>query len=202
MYIIIRELDAIEDITDIVLIVNENDNYPDLPSNKIRYAVQKEQNGLGNAIYQAHEYVTEDYFMLLLGDMIYKSKNEVSCCQQLINGFKKVNNQIMGIKKIPKVEISLNGMIKGKKEGNIFTLSAFIEKPELKYALKNKIRYGTFGNYILSKAAMDFFTEKDFPEYMEISGRTNALFGYLMDGQSFDIGVPDNYYKAFSNYSK
>lgn len=202
LYILIRELDKIDSISDIILITNEGDKYTELPSDKIRFAVQKKQDGLGNAIYQAHEYITEDYFMLLLGDMIYKSYSNISCSQQLIDYFNTYNKQIIGLKKIPKNEINLNGMIQGIKKGNSFEISKFIEKPELKYALKNKIKYGTFGNYILSKKAMDFFSTKDFPEYMKNEGIVGGLSGLLINGTSYDIGVPNNYYNTFCNYSK
>lgn len=200
IYILLRELDNCEDIDEIILIKGKEDSY-DFESKKIRYVTQFSPDGLGDAIYKCKDFIKDDYFMVLLGDMIYKSK-KISCTQQLINFHKKHKKMIMGLKIIKIKDKKINGMIKGKRRGRTINITDFVEKPDIKTSIKMKLIYGTFGNYILHKDIFDLLKYADFPEALDIISSHGDLMGYLEKGESFDIGIPRNYYKAFKNFNK
>ena len=50
---------------------------------KVRFIVQKAQEGLGHAVYSAREAIGNEPFLLMLGDHIYRSDGERSCAHSL-----------------------------------------------------------------------------------------------------------------------
>ena len=196
-----RDLYCLDEINKILIVVDNKNDFKEMTHEKIEIIEQPKQIGLGDAIHKCKDYINEDYYMLVLGDMLYKSKKK-NCCQQLLDYHKKVGKQVIGLRKIPLFDIPINGMVSGKKKGRVIEVEDFIEKPGVKYAKTHCIKYGVFGNYVLSKDSFKYLDKMDLCQYLDISCKTIGLDGYIIDGKSFDIGTPKNYYKSFKNYNK
>ncbi|MGD9049730.1 MAG: sugar phosphate nucleotidyltransferase, partial [Anaerolineae bacterium] len=54
---------------------------------RVTFVVQERQEGFGHAVYCAREAIGDEPFLLMLGDHLYRSTNEVSCAQQLIQTY-------------------------------------------------------------------------------------------------------------------
>ena len=49
---------------------------------------QPSPEGFGHAVYQAAGWVADSPFLLLLGDHLYRSRTDISCCRQIMNAFR------------------------------------------------------------------------------------------------------------------
>eukprot|EP01084_Bolivina_argentea_P192216 330026_1 len=143
---------------------------------KIKFIIQKEQLGLGHAVYEARKYINSDKFLLLLGDHLYKTKdcNQLSCIQQLVNYYKKNGCNCYGLQITHQNDIQNFGTISGKwlnngsdnlntkKNDGAVYITEIIEKPNIEYAIKHLQMDGLgrdefltiFGLYILDGARL------------------------------------------------
>lgn len=160
----------------------------------IHYVRQKEQKGLGDAIYCAKQYVENGPFAVLLGDDIIVSK--VPIIKQMTRLYNKYKSPIIGIEKVPKKNISRYGIIKGKKiSEKIFLVEDLIEKPSVKEAPSN---LGIIGRYILTSDIFEAI-EKTKPGVGGEIQLTDALkllnnkvYAYQFQGKRYDTGtIPD-----------
>eukprot|EP00494_Astrolonche_serrata_P031741 UN32010 len=67
-------------------------------SKSIKIVVQKFQDGLGHAVYQAKHLLHNSPFLLMLGDHLYQSLNKLSCVEQLLKQYNGGN--LVGLKKL------------------------------------------------------------------------------------------------------
>jgi UTP--glucose-1-phosphate uridylyltransferase len=112
----------------------------------IHYIRQKEQRGLGDAIYAAKKYVGNEPFAVLLGDTI--SFDKTPCTKQMINVFEEVKAPVIAVEKVPKEKISNYGIISFEKVGDgLLRIKDLVEKPDPEEAPSN---YGIIGRYILT----------------------------------------------------
>ena len=66
----------------------------------ICYIRQKEQKGLGDAIYCAKKHVGDEPFAVMLGDTI--TKGNTPCTKQLIDIYNKYESSAISLEKVPK----------------------------------------------------------------------------------------------------
>ncbi|MBQ2353605.1 MAG: NTP transferase domain-containing protein, partial [Methanobrevibacter sp.] len=78
----------------------------------ICYVRQKEQKGLGDAIYCAKKHIGGEPFAVLLGDSITKAKTP--CTKQLIDVYNKYDASAISIEKVPYEKVERYGIIKGQ----------------------------------------------------------------------------------------
>ncbi len=181
----------------------------------IHFVVQKEKKGLGHALFQCEKYIQEEPFLLLLGDMIYSTTSTTSCCLQIINLFKKFEESVISLHTTKLSEVKNYGILTGTwldKKESIMNISRIIEKPSLELA-KSQLRtkwkdsnenyFSIFGIYAFTK---EIFNELQFlinkntsdEEIQLTTAIQNLLFkrniyGYVVNGKSFDIGLPQEY---------
>lgn len=192
---------------------------------KVTYVYQKERKGFGHAVYQCREFVKDEPVLLLLGDMIYHSNRSENCMQQMIDAFEKTGLPIVSMHNVDKQDVVHYGVMHGQwedKEQTILKLDQIVEKPSVEYAedylkVKNKAckenYYAVFGQYILTKEVFEVL-EKNIADNKLQSGEiqlTDALeqtrkrigmAGYVVDGQSYDVGLPQMYINTISEYYK
>ena len=79
----------------------------------IGYVRQKEQKGLGDAIYCAKKHICDEPFAVLLGDSI--SKGSTPCTKQLIDVYEKYCASAISLEEVPKEKVERYGTLKERK---------------------------------------------------------------------------------------
>jgi len=102
----------------------------------IHYIRQKEQKGLGDAIYCARKHIDNETFAVLLGDDVIKA--EIPCIKQLMSVYVKHKCSVIALEEVPKKKVSDYGIAKGKKiDDSLYKIEDLIEKPSIKEAPSN-----------------------------------------------------------------
>ena len=107
----------------------------------IHYVIQKEPKGLSDAIYCAKDFVGNEPFAVLLGDVIVKASEP--CTSQLCKIFEKHHGSIIAVESVPDDMVELYGIISGRKmEDKMYELDGIIEKPAFNTAPSNLAALG------------------------------------------------------------
>lgn len=190
----------------------------------VSFAIQERQEGFGHAVYQARDFVNGEPFLLMLGDHIYRSDGEVSCAAQLIEIYNQHGLNVVGLKRTPETDVSSFGTVGGfwMESEYMHTLSVteFVEKPTVEYARENLRVEGLpegeyltlFGQYIVKPQVFDYLEEHikhnvrergefQFTSAIDRLRREDGFLAYLVDGQRYDIGMPDFYINTIQRYS-
>ncbi|PMB46355.1 UTP--glucose-1-phosphate uridylyltransferase [Fischerella thermalis CCMEE 5330] len=188
---------------------------------KIKFLSQKEQAGYGHAVYCAKEWVDNQPFLLMLGDHIYASDIKKSCARQVLEVYAQQNKSVVGLTKIPAEIIHKAGCVTGvwQKHNSILSLTQVYEKPTVEYARQHLRVEGIaeneflsiFGLYALTPMIFDFLEENinnNFRERGEFQLTTclenvrqvEGMVGYMVQGKSFDIGMPDAYLQTLIDF--
>jgi len=180
----------------------------------ITFVTQSAQQGFGHAVYCAAQAVGDEPFLLMLGDHIYRSNNEVSCARQLLEAYQQHGQSIVGTRFTPESQIGNFGALTGVwlESNKLLNITEFAEKPNLDYA-RNNLRvpnmpsgeYLTvFGQYILKPHVFEILKEhidnnvRERGEFQLTSAldrlrQEDGFQGLVTEGKRFDIGLP-NYY--------
>ncbi|MBF2009173.1 MAG: UTP--glucose-1-phosphate uridylyltransferase [Chlorogloeopsis fritschii C42_A2020_084] len=188
---------------------------------KIKFLVQKEQLGYGHAVYCAKEWVNNEPFLLLLGDHIYSSDTKISCARQVLETYKQVNQNVVGLTTMPVDMLYKAGCVTGvwQQKNSIISLTQVSEKPTVEYARQHLCVEGIaedeflciFGLYVLTPKIFDLLGENissNFRERGEFQLTTcldklrqaEGITGYVVKGKLFDIGMPDAYLQTLIDF--
>jgi UTP--glucose-1-phosphate uridylyltransferase len=165
----------------------------------------------------------EEPFLLMLGDHLYRSNGDISCTRQLLDAYQQNGNNMLGLRRTPEDQIANFGTVAGVwiEDEKLINITEFSEKPTIDYA-RSRLRvpglpegkYLTvFGQYILQPQIFDFLEEhiennvRERGEFQLTSAldrlrREGGFLGLLMNGQRFDIGLPEHYLETLQTYSK
>lgn len=181
---------------------------------RVKFIIQNNQEGFGHAIYCTREAIGDEPFLLLLGDHIYRSNNNASCVQQLLDAYQKHGVSVVGLRLTPQEEIANFGTIAGiwQEQNRLLNITEFAEKPTLEYARTNLRTPGLpedqfltiFGQYILKPEVFEYLEEhiqhniRERGEFQLTSAldrlrQSDGFLGLVIDGRRFDIGLPDYY---------
>jgi len=157
----------------------------------------------------------------MLGDHLYRSNGEFSCAQQLIESYQRHALSVIGLRRTPEEEIANFGTVTGVwlEEGQDLNITEFAEKPTLDYARSNlRVRglpadeYLTaFGLYVIKSKIFDYLEEhitnnvRERGEFQLTSAldrlrQEDGFMGILMDGQRYDIGLPEHYLETLRTF--
>ncbi|RAM48666.1 MAG: UTP--glucose-1-phosphate uridylyltransferase [Hapalosiphonaceae cyanobacterium JJU2] len=188
---------------------------------RIKFLSQKEQAGYGHAVYCAKEWVNDQPFLLMLGDHIYASDIKKSCARQVLEVFAQANQSVVGLTTISADMIHKAGCVTGvwQKPDSILSLTQVYEKPTVEYARQHLRVEGIseneflsiFGLYALTPIIFNFLEENinnQFRERGEFQLTTclekvrqqEGMTGYIVQGKSFDIGIPDVYLQTLIDF--
>ena len=165
----------------------------------IHFIRQKEQKGLGDAVYTAKKYVGSEPFCVLLGDTVTVSKTP--CTRQLIDIFEKYNSSVIAVEQVRKEEIERYGIVKCEPIDSIFKIIDLIEKPKPEDAPSN---LGIIGRYLLTPEIFDCIEKAPYGAGGEIQ-LTDALgllkdrqdvYAYEFKGTRYDIGTKLDWLKS------
>ncbi len=188
---------------------------------RVRFVIQRTQEGLGHAVYAAREAIGAEPFLLMLGDHIYRSESDRSCAQQLVDAFNKHGISVVGMRQTPESQLAHFGTLTGFwGEGRgLLNITEFAEKPTVEYAraslripeLPEEQYMTVFGQYIIKPQIFDYLEEhiennvRERGEFQLTSAldrlrQEDGFLGLLMDGRRYDIGQPEHYLETLQTY--
>lgn len=187
---------------------------------KVKFAIQRTQEGLGHAVYSARELIGNEPFLLMLGDHLYRSDSERSCARQLVDAYNQRGTSVIGLRSTPENMLANFGTVTGVwMEDNLLNITEFAEKPTVDYARANlrvsNIPDGeyltVFGQYIIKPQLFSYLEEhinnnvRERGEFQLTSAldrlrREDGFMGLMIDGQRFDIGLPDYYLETLRTF--
>ena len=174
--------------------------YPDYLKNiKFSFVRQNEPNGLGHAILQAKNLITEDFFGIVLADDLILS--DVGCLKQLKDIHSKTNSSVLGVFSAPDSELKNYGVIDATQENDMLKLNSIIEKPSINEAPSN---LAVFGRYILSKSIFNILEETkpglngeiQLTDAIRSFLSNDSVFAFEFQGRRFDCGSKEGYVSA------
>ncbi len=190
---------------------------------RVKFALQTAQEGFGHAVYAAREAVGDEPFLLMLGDHLYRSNREESCARQLVDAYNGHGASVLGLRCTGEGRLGSFGVATGAwiEPGRLLSVSEFAEKPTVEYA-REKLRvpglpdgeYLTvFGQYVIKPKLFELLEEnirnnvRERGEFQLTSAldrlrREDGFLGLMIDGQRYDIGVPESYLDTLASYSR
>ena len=196
-------------------------NYLQDLGSKITLLAQDKQEGYGHAVFCAKEWVNNEPFLLMLGDHIYSSDAEQSCARQVLQVYEQVNRSVIGLNSLPAEMIQNRGCITGiwQEKNSILQVTQIYEKPTIEYARQNLRLEGIgedeflciFGLYALTSNIFNFLEENintNFREKGEFQltscleklREAEGMTGLVVDGKTFDIGMPNVYRQTMIDF--
>jgi UTP--glucose-1-phosphate uridylyltransferase len=165
--------------------------------------------------------VGEEPFLLMLGDHLYRSNGQKSCAQQLMEAYHKHGVSVVGLRRTPESQIANFGTVTGAwiEEGVLLNITEMVEKPTVDYARHNlnvpglpEGEYLTFfGQYIIKPLIFKYLEEhirnnvRERGEFQLTSAldrlrQEDGFLGLIIDGQRFDIGLPESYLETLRTF--
>lgn len=190
---------------------------------KITFLEQETQNGFGDAVYCAKNFVGNEPFLLMLGDHLYASDTDTACSRQLLDIYEKFGHSVVGLKPTPADIIHHFGTVTGTwvEDQSVLAISEFAEKPNAEYAAEHLQIEGmaegeyctVFGQYVLSAQIFSYLEEhivnniREKGEFQLTScldklRREDGFMGYMVQGRRFDIGIPQAYLESLQEFAK
>lgn len=189
---------------------------------KLTFVYQRERLGFGHAVFQCKEFTNDEPVLLLLGDMIYRSKEEKNCMTQFIEAYQKVGHSMVSIHSVPLNDVVHYGIIHGKWENpeeDLMKMDGIYEKPTRDYAKEylgvqkyNTTRYyAVFGQYILTneifkelenniKNGKTSGGEYQLTDALQAVCQNNGMYAFRPNGESYDVGLPEAYRDTMASF--
>ncbi|WP_426786785.1 UTP--glucose-1-phosphate uridylyltransferase GalU [Staphylococcus capitis] len=171
----------------------------------IFYVRQKEQKGLGHAIYSARQFIGDEPFAVLLGDDIVES--DTPAIKQLMEVYEETGNSVIGVQEVPEPETHRYGIIDplSKKERR-YEVQKFVEKPEQGTAPSN---LAIMGRYVLTPEIFDYLktqkkgagNEIQLTDAIERMNSEHQVFAYDFIGNRYDVGEKLGFVKTTIEYA-
>ena len=190
---------------------------------KVTYVTQVERRGFGHAVYQCRDFAGSEPVLLLLGDMIYHSNRNENCMTQMIQAYERYGMPIVSMHRVPVEDVVHYGIMHGQWEDaheTVLKLDEIVEKPSIEYAedylcVTTKGReegyYAVFGQYILTPEVFETLREDieadrldsseiQLTDALETVRSRTGMLGFVVDGKSYDIGLPEKYVETMMKY--
>ncbi|UXR76121.1 MULTISPECIES: UTP--glucose-1-phosphate uridylyltransferase GalU [unclassified Staphylococcus] len=182
----------------------ERVQYPTDLSN-IFYVRQKEQKGLGHAIYTAKQFIGDEPFAVLLGDDIVDS--ETPAIQQLMEQYETTGKSVIGVQTVLDSETHRYGIIAPQaQEGRLYDVAKFVEKPAQGTAPSS---LAIMGRYVLSPKIFDYLAtqtegsggEIQLTDAIERLNKDDKVYAYDFEGTRYDVGEKVGFVKTTIEYA-
>ena len=209
------------------------DRYPELAReaaamraalDRISFAVQREQQGYGHAVYQSAAFAGGDPVLLCLGDHLFRGGAE-SCHLQLMRAYEQCGGRsVSAVNRIGADELKGYGTIAGRRRvahPELIDVSLIVEKPAIEVAraslhvdgLGPDEWLGWFGMHAFSPSIYDLLGELIAGDIRQ-RGEFQLTYaqelqrqreGYcaleIADGRRFDFGVPEDYVRSVVEFA-
>ncbi|OFW88799.1 MAG: UTP--glucose-1-phosphate uridylyltransferase [Alphaproteobacteria bacterium RIFCSPHIGHO2_12_FULL_45_9] len=175
-------------------------NKVDLPASALKSVKQDQPLGLGHAVWCAKDLVGDEPFAVILADDTVLG--EESCLKQMMTAYTKTGGNVIASCEVPMEDTSKYGVFKlADRDGNIFSVSGLVEKPDPSVAPSNMT---IFGRYILQPEIFAYLDKHETGAGGEIQ-LTDAMaklindqpfYGYVFEGERLDCGSELGFVKA------
>ncbi|UXS68308.1 UTP--glucose-1-phosphate uridylyltransferase GalU [Staphylococcus chromogenes] len=171
----------------------------------IFYVRQKEQKGLGHAIWTARQFFGDEPFAVLLGDDIVQS--ETPAIQQLIEQYEVTQKSVIGVQEVPYEETHRYGIVEPKtKQGRRYEVNQFVEKPAPGTAPSN---LAIMGRYVLTPEIFKYLDTQDvgaggeiqLTDAIERLNQDDSVYAYEFDGTRYDVGEKIGFVKTTLHFA-
>lgn len=171
----------------------------------IFYVRQKEQKGLGHAIYTAKQFIGNEPFAVLLGDDIVESDNPA--IKQLMEQYESTGKSVIGVQTVSETKTHRYGIIEPKSQDErLYEVNRFVEKPEQGTAPSN---LAIMGRYVLSPKIFDYLEtqtegsggEIQLTDAIERLNKDDKVYAYDFEGQRYDVGEKIGFVKTTIEYA-
>ncbi|ARJ51983.1 UTP--glucose-1-phosphate uridylyltransferase GalU [Staphylococcus lutrae] len=169
------------------------------------YVRQKEQKGLGHAIWTAKQFIGNEPFAVLLGDDIVES--ETPAIQQLMAEYEQTGKSVIGVQEVPEEAASRYGIVDPKsQQGRRYEVTQFVEKPEPGTAPSN---LAIMGRYVLTPEIFDYLENQEegtggeiqLTDAIERLNHDQKVYAYRFEGERFDVGEKIGFVKTTIQYA-
>ncbi len=188
---------------------------------RVKFSIQRTQEGLGHAVYAAHEMIGDEPFLLMLGDHLYRSDSDRSCAQQLLDAFNQHSVSVLGLRRTPEDQLANFGTATGfwSERSDLLNITEFAEKPTVDYAREHLRVPGlpddeyltVFGQYIIKPQLFAYLDEhirnnvRERGEFQLTSAldrlrKEDGFLGVIVDGRRYDIGLPEYYLETLRKF--
>lgn len=168
----------------------------------IHYIRQKEQKGLGDAIYCAHRFIGDEPFAVLLGDIVLNA--EKPALAQLIETYEKEQASVIGVQEVPMNLVHQYGVINpanGIEKGKPIEVKGFVEKPRAEEAPSN---LAIMGRYVLTPNIFKALEatrpgvggEIQLTDAIELLNHSERIVAQDVVGKLYDIGSKFGFIQA------
>ena len=172
----------------------------------IYFVRQKEQKGLADAIKYSEGFVSDDPFVVLLGDTIFKSPDRPSTTY-LLDTYYRYDLSCLSVEKVPKNKISDYGIVDLMPFENIFKIRKILEKPSIEEAPSD---LGATGSYILTadifsalkKIKLGKNGEYQLADAFNIIARDQGMLASMLVGKRYDVGTKELWVSTFLDFAK
>ncbi|AVL76589.1 MULTISPECIES: UTP--glucose-1-phosphate uridylyltransferase GalU [Staphylococcus] len=158
----------------------------------IFYVRQKEQKGLGHAIYSARQFIGDEPFAVLLGDDIVESTQPA--IKQLMNTYEETGKSVIGVQEVDENDTHRYGIIDPlSKSGRQYEVNQFVEKPKQGTAPSN---LAIMGRYVLTPDIFEYLAnqgkgaggEIQLTDAIERMNKESHVYAYDFEGERYDVG--------------
>ncbi|KKD22455.1 MULTISPECIES: UTP--glucose-1-phosphate uridylyltransferase GalU [Staphylococcus] len=158
----------------------------------IFYVRQKEQKGLGHAIYSARQFIGDEPFAVLLGDDIVESTQPA--IKQLMNTYEETGKSVIGVQEVDENDTHRYGIIDPlSKSGRQYEVNQFVEKPKQGTAPSN---LAIMGRYVLTPDIFEYLAnqgkgaggEIQLTDAIERMNKESQVYAYDFEGERYDVG--------------
>ncbi|PTJ86122.1 UTP--glucose-1-phosphate uridylyltransferase [Staphylococcus simulans] len=169
------------------------------------YVRQREQKGLGHAIWTARQFIGNEPFAVLLGDDIVES--DTPAIKQLMDVYDETGKSVIGVQTVPEKETHRYGIVKPEKQnGRLYEVEKFVEKPAPGTAPSN---LAIMGRYVLTPEIFDYLSTQDkgsggeiqLTDAIERLNHDDEVFAYDFEGHRFDVGEKIGFVKTTIAYA-
>jgi len=191
-------------------------------ASRVTLLTQESQEGFGHAVYCAHEWISQEPFLLMLGDHLYESEIALRCAQQVLEAYARHRTSVIGLQRTHESQIGRFGTVAGTwLQPGLLSVTEIAEKPNLDYAREHLRVEGlapdeylcVFGLYALSPQVFEplgHLIEQNYREAGEFQlttalehlRRDEGLLGLEVQGRRFDIGQPETYRQTVEHFGR
>jgi UTP--glucose-1-phosphate uridylyltransferase len=157
----------------------------------IHYIRQTDPRGLGDAVGLARHHVGSEPFAVLLGDVIMQGP----LLEPMLKIFEQFERSVIGLQEVPAEQVEHYGVaaVEATEDPSLVLVSDLVEKPPRG---TEPSRLGIVGRYLLTPDIFEFLDRSEAGWGGEVQltdalaglARSQAIYGYLFDGEVFDIG--------------
>jgi len=171
----------------------------------IFYVRQKEQKGLGHAIYSARQFIGDEPFAVLLGDDIVES--DTPAIKQLMDAYDETGKSVIGVQEVAESDTHRYGIIDPlEKYGRRYEVKQFVEKPAQGTAPSN---LAIMGRYVLTANIFDYLktqkrgagNEIQLTDAIERLNKDDQVYAYDFEGDRYDVGEKLGFVKTTIEYA-